>query len=199
MTNGCRSILTERLPLLSAARVIAVPSSRSTSDHGRLSSRLAGLPITSIYTSPLLRASATARILAESHGIKPTVLDDLTEIHNGEWQGLHKDEINRKCPEVWDMWRKNPAAVTIPGGENLVDVTDRAVRAFTNVVNTQQEKRCLIVTHEVIIKVLIAHVLQASNNIYRRFRINNASLSIIEAVNNSSLVTGINDVSHLEI
>lgn len=164
-----------------------------------LSSRLDSLPITSIYTSPLLRANVTARILGEPHGLEPHALDELTEIQIGEWQGLHRDEVKQKWPEVWKMWRNDPSTVTIPAGENLVDVTDRAIRAFTHIVNAQEEKQSLIVTHEVIIKVLVAYVLQASNSIYRHFRIDNASLSVIEVIKNNSLVTGLNDVSHLKI
>ena len=45
----------------------------------RLASRFAGLPIASIYTSPLMRAYKTAAILAESHNLRPEVLDDLIE------------------------------------------------------------------------------------------------------------------------
>jgi broad specificity phosphatase PhoE len=106
-------------------------------------------------------------------------LDDLTEIHSGEWQGLHKDEIKRKWPEIWGRWRNDPSAVTIPDGESLEVVTERAIRAITHIVDTQKDKLSLIVTHEVIIKVLVAHVLQASNNIYRRFRINHNSISFL--------------------
>jgi probable phosphoglycerate mutase len=164
----------------------------------RLSSRLAGLPISSIHTSPLLRANATANVLAEPHSLEPSPLADLTEIHIGEWQGLHTDEVRRRWPEILSAWRNDPSEVTIPGGESLFEVTDRAIRAFKDIVRAQEGKQSVIVTHEVIIKVVVAYVLQTTNSIYRRFNINNASLSVIEVVKINSHVARLNDTTHLE-
>ena len=45
-----------------------------------LSSRLANLPIASVYTSPLKRAYTTAAILAQPHGLGLDILHDLIEI-----------------------------------------------------------------------------------------------------------------------
>ncbi len=61
-----------------------------------LSSRLASLPIASVYTSPLRRAYTTAMILARPHNLEPKALDDLIEIQLGDWEGLHMDEIKRR-------------------------------------------------------------------------------------------------------
>ena len=164
----------------------------------RLSSRLASLAIASVYTSPLRRAYATATTLAEPHKLEPKVLDDLIEIRFGDWQGLHMDEIKRRWPELWQQWRIDPSKLTLPNGENLREVTERAVRAFERVVETNRGKQAIIATHDVIVKVLVAHVLGASNSIYRRFEIHNASLSVIRVISNNSQLTAINDTSHLE-
>ena len=164
----------------------------------RLSSRLASLPIASVYTSPLRRAHATAGILAEPHKLEPEVLDDLIEIGLGDWQGLHMDEIRLRWPELWQQWRIDPSGVTMPNGESLSEVTERAIRAFGRVVGTNRGKQAIIVAHEVIVKVIVAHVLGASNSIYRRFEISNASLSVIRVINSSSQLAMLNDTSHLE-
>jgi len=54
------------------------------------------------------------------------------------------------------------------------------------------------VTHEVVVKVLVAHALGASNSIYRRFEVNNASLSIIRVIDGKARLVALNDTSHLE-
>ena len=162
-----------------------------------LSSRLAGLPIASIYTSPLRRTYATAVILAEPHKLEPRVLDKLIEIDLGDWQGLHMDEINRRWPEFWQQWRIDPSGVVIPNGESLPEVSQRAIPAFHRIVETNQGKQVIIVTHEVIVKVIVANVLSAPNSIYRRFEINNTSLTMIHYLDNKSCLIGLNDVSHL--
>jgi broad specificity phosphatase PhoE len=162
-----------------------------------LSSRLASLPIASVYTSPLRRAYTTAAILAEPHKLELKFSDDLTEIRLGDWQGLHMDEIKRRWPELWQQSRIDPSELTMPNGESFGQVTERAIRAFEMVVKADQGKLVAIVTHDVIIRVLAAYILGVSNSIYRRFEINNTSLSVIEVANNNSRLITLNDVSHL--
>ena len=164
----------------------------------RLSSRLAGLPIASVYTSPLKRAYNTALILAKPHNLEPKVLDDLIEIRLGDWQGLHRDKISQRWPELWQQSRIDPSEVTLPNGESFQQVTDRAVRAFEMIVADNQDKQAVMVTHEVVIRVLVAHVLGTSNSIYRRFEVGNASLSIIRVSDGKARLVTLNDSSHLE-
>ena len=163
----------------------------------RLSSRLASLPINSVYTSPLRRVYATAAILAEPHQLEPEVLDDLIEIRLGDWQGLHMDEIKRGWPELWQQWRIDPSELTVPNGESFSEVTERAIRAFDRIVEANRNKQAVIVTHDVIVKVIVAHVLGASNSIYRRFEISNASLSVARIIDSRYRLVMLNDTSHL--
>lgn len=164
----------------------------------RLSSRLASLPIASVYTSPLCRAYTTAAILAEPHELELKVLDDLIEIRLGDWERLHMDEIKQRWPELWQQSRIDPSELTMPGGESFRQVTERAVRAFETIAGTNRGKQTVIVTHDVIIRVLVAHFLRVSNSIYRRFVIDNASLTVIRIVNSDSRLIALNDTSHLE-
>jgi len=164
----------------------------------RLSARLANSPIALVYTSPLRRAYATAEIIAEPHGLEPEVLDDLIEIRLGDWQGLHADEIKRRWPELWQQSRTDPSEMTMPNGESLNEVTRRAIRAFERVVKASRGKQAVVVTHDVIVRVLVAHVLQVSNSIYRRLEIGNASLSVVRVSDGNSQLVTLNDISHLE-
>ena len=164
----------------------------------RLSSRLSSLPIAMVYTSPLQRTYTTAAILAEPHKLEPKVLDDLIELRLGDWEGLHVDEIERRWRELWQQSMIDPSELTVPNGESLMEVTERAVRAFSRVVEDNRGKHALIVTHEVVVKVLVAHVLGVSNSIYRGFEIGNASLTVIRITGNDSQLATIDDTSHLE-
>lgn len=163
----------------------------------RLSSRLAKLPIASIYSSPLRRTYTTAIILAEPHHLDVKVLDDLIEIKLGDWQGLYKDEIKRRYPELWRQSRIDPSGITMPDGESFQQVTERAVRAFKMIAAANEGKQAVIVTHEIVIKVLIAHALGVTNSIYRRIEVTNASLSTIRIDSKNTQLLTMNDTSHL--
>jgi len=163
-----------------------------------LSSRLASLPIASVYSSPLKRAYTTATIIAKPHDLELKVLDDLIEIRLGDWEGLHMDEIRQRWSELWQQSRVDPSEITMPNGESFKEVTERAVRAFETIVAANQGKQALIVTHDVIIRVLVAYVLGVSNSIYRRLEVNNASLSMMRVSNGRIRLITLNDTSHLE-
>jgi len=163
----------------------------------RLSSRLASLPIASVYGSPLQRARSTALILAEPHDLEVEVLDDLTEIRLGDWQGLHMDEIKQRWPELWQQSRVDPSELTMPNGESVQQVTERAIRVFQTLAAANQGKHTIIVTHDIIVRVLVAHVLRVSNSIYRRIEINNASLSVVRIDDGNARLITLNDTSHL--
>jgi broad specificity phosphatase PhoE len=163
-----------------------------------ISSRLAEFPIASIYTSPLKRTMNTARILAKPHRLEPEVMDDLIEIGLGDWQGLHRDEISRQWPEIWKQSRIDPSDIALPNGESFQQVTDRAVRAFNRIVADNADRQVLAVTHDVVIRVLVAHVLGVSNSVYRRLEVGNASLSIIRVEDDRVRIVTLNDTAHLD-
>lgn len=64
-----------------------------------------------VYTSPLKRAASTARRVASNGSI---AVDDLMEIHMGEWEGLTTDEIVERWPE--DMETIYRHGVDLPRG-----------------------------------------------------------------------------------
>ena len=164
----------------------------------RLSLRLARLPIASIYTSPLRRAYTTAAILNEPHRVELTVMESLTEIHLGDWQGLHVDEVKQRWPELWRQSRVDPSEITLPNGESVWETAERAVRAFETVVETNPGKQIVMVTHQYIVRAIVAYTLGVSNSIFRKFDIDNASLSAIRVGNGTFRLIMLNDTSHLE-
>lgn len=163
----------------------------------RLSSRLASLPIAAIYTSPLRRATTTAATLGKPHNLAPRAMDELIEINLGEWQGLHADEIKRRWPELWRQSRIDPSGITMPAGESFQQVAQRGILAL-NAVVAEQGSHVVLVTHEIVAKIIVAHVLRAPYSIYRQFEVSNASLTIIRFADGKSRVVTLNDTAHLE-
>jgi broad specificity phosphatase PhoE len=86
----------------------------------------------------------------------------------------------------------------MPNGDSFKELTERAIRAFETVVGANPGKQAVIVTHDAIIRTVVAHVLRVSNSIYRRLEINNASLSVIRVVNGNLQLITLNDTAHLE-
>ncbi len=162
-----------------------------------LSKRLASHPVATVYTSPLRRAVTTASLVGAPHGLEPLVLDDLIEINLGEWQGLHLSEISRGWHELWRQWRTDPTETVLPGGESFRQVAERVRRAFDKIVADERNRQTVLVSHEIVVKLIVAHVLGAPYSVYRRFEVANASLSEVRITDGRMKLITLNDTAHL--
>ncbi len=115
---------------------------------------LASLGIEAIYSSDLKRAAQTAEALARLTGL-PIVFDPrLREIHQGEWQGVLVEEIQRRWPEVFEGWRRDPWHYRPPGGETLQALRERVLAAIWDIVRRHPEGTVAVFTHKLPIALL---------------------------------------------
>jgi broad specificity phosphatase PhoE len=97
-----------------------------------------------VYTSPLKRATSTAKHVA-LNGVVP--VDGLMEINMGEWEGLTTEEIVEGWPEVMEtIYRRRvdlPRGVT---GESWADLTERMVHTVEG-LTLSSEGPTVVVAH----------------------------------------------------
>ncbi len=92
----------------------------------RAARHLAGLEPSQIWSSDLVRASATAEFLAALTGLPVQLDKDLRERHGGAWEGLTTDEIRERYPDDLAAW--NP-----PDGEPVAAVAERTCAALQRI------------------------------------------------------------------
>lgn len=165
----------------------------------QLSQRLSQWPISAIFSSPLNRALRTAEIVASPHDLTIQKLDGLGEIRIGAWEGKLAEEIAQKFPELWRAWRTDPSDIQMPGGESLVQVKERATSALETIMRDNQGQQVLAVTHDAIVRLLVAYCLQVSTSIYRRLEVTNTSLTVIQRTGDRYRLRLLNDTGHLEV
>ena len=81
--------------------------------------------VTAVFSSPLSRAVQTAQAI----GKPVTVVDDLREMHAGEWDGLTFDEIRQRYPELYAA-RAKDLTLPLPGAEDPKEGLDRFTAAL---------------------------------------------------------------------
>jgi probable phosphoglycerate mutase len=110
-----------------------------------LSQRFAEIEIDVIYSSPLVRAAATAEAIAQAKRLTVKFDDRLMERHMGDWTGLTGDEANQQYPDLWptNNWRLNGP----PNGETYAALTSRAQAAFAAILADEAGKRVAVVSH----------------------------------------------------
>jgi probable phosphoglycerate mutase len=174
------------------------------SEEGRLQAaqlgrRLAGRQFAGFYASDLKRASETALVIAEAVRVEPEPMAGLREIYLGEWEGLRTEELAGRFPDAWASWTEEPDWDLVPGGERAEAFEARVTGALDSIFARHTEGGdVLVITHGGVIQIALHHVVgRASRGIFP-FRIQNASLSVLEKRNGRVVVSGVNDIGHLE-
>jgi 2,3-bisphosphoglycerate-dependent phosphoglycerate mutase len=113
--------------------------------------RLRDLSFDVAYTSSLIRAQETLRIIQETAGFDLPVIRDqaLNERHYGDLQGLNKaDTAARYGDEQVHIWRRS-FATPPPNGEALKDTAARTLPFFERAImgDVRQGKNVLVVAH----------------------------------------------------
>jgi 2,3-bisphosphoglycerate-dependent phosphoglycerate mutase len=112
-------------------------SDRPLNDTGReqaetLAAQLADEPIAAVYSSDLVRAHETARIVAERLGLDVVAVPGLRERRFGSWEGLHDVEVERRFPGIHSP----------PDGEAREEMARRVLESWTRSRPVTAARRC---------------------------------------------------------
>ena len=163
----------------------------------RLSDRLATERLSAIYASDLSRALVTAETIASRHHLEVIICPELREINFGELEGLTYNEISRLYPEFTKLWQQRSPVLQCPGGESLEEFSKRVSKFLGRLENHVPEGEILIVAHSGSLRSLACHLLGIGAERRWQFRLDLASLSILDTYLEGAILSLFNDVSHL--
>jgi probable phosphoglycerate mutase len=176
LTAGTGTVLTGRTPGVWL-------DERGREQAAALATRLAGVPLDAIVTSPLDRCRQTADAIAAARdGNQVAVTEDveLAEVKYGDWTGK---PLRRLAKEpLWRVVQAHPSAVRFPGedGESMADMQHRAVAAVRKWNATLGNHAVyLICSHGDVIKAVIADSLGMHLDMCQRIQVDPCSLSVI--------------------
>ncbi|MEA2507724.1 MAG: hypothetical protein QOH48_2342 [Actinomycetota bacterium] len=98
----------------------------------------------------------TAEAIALLHGLQVVTDPGLREVDQGQWTGLHVDEIARRWPQLWGDARHHSAR---PGGESPPQVRKRALVSLSRIVERHPGAAIVAVSHGGTIRWLSAEIL----------------------------------------
>lgn len=135
-------------------------------DRGREQARCLIRParrieLEAILSSDLVRASETARIVAEPLGIPVFEDSGLREVHFGKLQGLSREEIQAQFGEVFShRLRHEPlsdADIELIDSETGEQVVERSLGAIVRFLESQPFERIGVASHGGVLRRLIQH------------------------------------------
>ena len=165
----------------------------------RVADALQGQPIDAVYSSPLLRALDTARAVAERHDLPVQVDEGLIEMEIGEMEGLTFQQVRERYPQFLQLWLGGSAAYqSMPGGERLLDVQERAWQALERIGGEKAQETVVVVTHNFVLLTILCRVLGLELADFRRLRYGVAAVSVLQVQDERMTVLSLNDTCHLE-
>ncbi len=173
------------------------------SEEGRrqaasLAQRLARRRLAGFYASDLKRAWETAEAVGFANGLQPEPAIGLREIFLGAWEGLRTQELAERFPQAWASWTEEPNWDLVPDGEGAALFEARVVAALDAIFDMHPHGDVLVVTHGGVIQVALHRVVGRPSHGLFPFKIQNASISVIEKRESRLVISGVNDTSHLE-
>ena len=149
--------------------------------------------IKTIMASPLQRARATAEIIGHRLGINVVVDERLQEIDYGSWEGLTKEEIQKKFPAEWEAFSNDPIHSIPPGGEAPSEVLGR----MKNLIYALDDDVTLLVGHKTAFRLLLCEITGRPLEEYRSFSdLHLSSITKLLIAERPQIIT-IDDRSHL--
>ncbi len=150
-----------RLRIMQGRRVDAVLNETGRRQAGHLARRFAAVPLDAIYTSPLRRTAETASILAAHHpGVPLLPMRDLEEMSWGVYEGRPMGpEIEGLYRRLSGRWKRGCFDDRMEGGESILEVQTRALRAVRHIVDRHTGETVMAVTHGRLLRVLLASLL----------------------------------------
>jgi probable phosphomutase (TIGR03848 family) len=140
-----------------------------------LAERLGPVPVDAVYASPLERCQETAAVVAEAKGLKLETLEDLGEVHYGDWTGRTLKELAKE--PLWKLVQATPSAARFPEGESLYEMQARSVRAVERLRAAHPSQTVAVCSHADVIKAVACHYLGMHLDLYQRVVVSPASVT----------------------
>lgn len=150
-----------------------------------------------IYTTTSNRTKDTIKGISNMKNLDIIECENLKEINFGDFEGMNFDYIKSNFPEEFDKIVKDGFKYKYPNGESLIDFYNRVSKEIKNILEHNKNKTILICTHAGTIRNIISYLVGNTYKYHWNFKIDNASVSIIEVVDGFSVINTLNNTSYL--
>jgi broad specificity phosphatase PhoE len=165
----------------------------------RLAARLAEEErIDVLYTSPLLRARATAEVIAQSVGLNPIPDLRLVERSVGKLEGLTLQDFELSYPDLYQLWRNSDNSFNLPDEETREECLERVQSFLAMLRSRYMGARVALVTHGGTLSLMLGASIGLDLTKRFPFRFDNASLSKVDMRSMRPRIDLLNDTCHLQ-
>lgn len=143
----------------------------------RVADRLAALPVTAIYSSPMERTLQTAEHTAARTAVPVLEEPGLLEGEFGDWTGAQLADL-MKLPE-WQTVQQQPDQFRFPNGESFAEIQDRMATTLATLRHRHPGGTVICFSHADPIRIAVSDALGNSLSKFQRVSIGPCSVSAI--------------------
>jgi broad specificity phosphatase PhoE len=169
----------------------------------RLAVFLRNEPITTVLSSPLRRAIATAEVIASQHQLSVETDEGLKELKVGDLEGVSISNLSTTFSRFLLKWWQDGEAMKLPNGESLVDLQQRVWKAIDGLMERQKtgsdldtDGTAVVVSHYFVTLAIILKALDLPLEYFIKFKLDLGGVSILEFRDYGARLVTFNDTSY---
>jgi len=176
-----------------AGRTEGVPLTKTGIEQAeQIAKYLKPLDISAIYSSPIERASHTAKIVAKNRSLEVVLDERLTEIDMGKFTRMNYDDMFAKYGNIFLKFYENDPVIAEHEVETFPQVQSRILDMVSHIVEKHKNENVILVTHMDPIKSMLSKVMNLLPETLFELIIANASLTIIKEQDKKFSLSAIN-------
>jgi len=169
----------------------------------KLAAFLKNEPIAAILSSPLQRATATAKAIASHHQFPVEVDQGLRELKVGELEGMPVSNLTTTFSQFLMQWWQDGGAMKLPNGESLIELQQRAWKAVERLLERHKtspehskDTTVIVVSHYFVTLAIILKALNLPLDCFTKFKLDPGGVSILEFRDYGARLLAFNDTSY---
>ena len=179
-----------------AGRTEGVPLTNTGVEQAeRIAKYLKHMDISAIYSSPIERASTTAKIVADYNSLNYDLDDRLIEIEMGKFTRMNYDDMFAKYGNVFLKFYENDPIIAKCEVETFAEVQKRVIDMVEYIVKKHKNQNVVLVTHMDPIKSMLSTIMDLKPKTLFELIIANASLTIAKEQDEKFYLSAINAMS----
>jgi broad specificity phosphatase PhoE len=108
------------------------------------------------------------------------------------------DEVEARHGESITKWREDRINISPPEGESIRECSERLIPVYERIIRETGDKTILIVSHLVVTKVLLIHILGAPLDCFWRFDQGSTALNKVRYTSKGPVIELLNYIEHIK-
>ncbi len=110
------------------------------------------IKVDAVYSSDLLRAFSTVKVIADKKGLEVVPTNQLREMHCGVWEGVDFDLVVKDYADSFEVWQNDIWSLKCEKGESTVEVYERVDSEIKRIAEKHKGQTVVLGAHALVIR-----------------------------------------------